>query len=255
MERVHRKNGGLPVIIICHSYGCPFVHYFLTEKLESGWKQRHVRGLIGVAGAWAGHFHAFYKYLTDEPYDLLSGLLPDMRSIERTWTSNLFMLPRAKQWGQDAVLRTRLTNYSAHHIHHILRASNYANPDFLHQVHSLSHAGDRFPAPGIDVHCISGKGIATKAALVLDSDWWDTSRAAVSKQVDMADGDGCVLLQSQRACRVWKEETEAGGHEFRYTELEDLSHMQLVQTERGIAAVKRAILHMSAAGTAHRTNT
>lgn len=253
MERVKRENGGLPLIIICHSYGCPFVHYFLTEKLERGWKQRHIRGLIGVAGAWAGHFHAFYKYLTDEPYDLLSGLVPAMRPIERTWSSNLFLLPRLKLWGQQVLLRTRLTNYSARHMHHILRTSNYANPHFLHQVHSLSDAGDSFPAPGIDVHCISGKGIATKAALVLDSDEWDAGRAAASKQVDFADGDGCVLLHSQRACRLWKEETEAEGRRFRYTELENLSHMELVQTEAGMTAVRRAIADMS--GTAHHTNT
>lgn len=243
MEKIVRRNDGLPVIIICHSYGCPFLHYFLTEKLPMAWKQRHIRGLIGMAGAWSGHFHAFYKYLSNEPYDLLSRLVPDIMEIERTWTSNLFLMPRSGQWGEQAVIRTRLRNYSADDVIRILRASNYMEPHFFDQMNSLSSTWGRFPAPGIDVHCIAGKGTATMAALVLDSDWWDAGQAAASK-LETADGDGCLLLHTQKSCLLWKEETEAAGHVFSYQELE-LSHMAMIQEERGISVMKRVIREMS----------
>ena len=228
------------MIIICHSYGCPFVHYFLTEKLEEGWKNRYVRGVIGIAGAWAGNFHALHKFLSIEPHDLLSKLVPGIMRTERTFTSNISLLPRVKVWKDVVLIRTKEKNYTANDMEQILHASNNGR-HFVDALKQISKTSDRFPAPGTDLHCISGKGIPTRSALVLETAFWAPD--AVSK-VELADGDGCLLLRSQSSCRLWKEETESSGHEFTYKEM-SLSHMQLIQDKEAISYTMKLIRSMS----------
>lgn len=83
MERTRDENGNSSAIIVCHSYGCPFMHYFLSRAVNQAWKDTNVKAIVGVAGAWGGHYRTLYKYIGDANDDLLTMVFPQVKNSNR----------------------------------------------------------------------------------------------------------------------------------------------------------------------------
>ena len=49
IEETYRINDEEPVVIICHSLGCPVILYYLN-RLSQEWKDIYIRSMVALAG-------------------------------------------------------------------------------------------------------------------------------------------------------------------------------------------------------------
>ena len=226
LERTRNENDNSSVIIVCHSYGCPFVQYFLkrSDLVDQKWKDTNVRALVGVAGAWAGHYRTLYKYIGDERDDLLTNLFPQIRRVERTFSSTSYLLPRGEIWRNHVLVRTPKRNYTANDLEALF--DDMHEEDLLEKYRDARKAWGTFEHPGVELHCISGKGFPVPEKVTLNG---PSFIADATSKMHYGDGDGRLHIISQRACREYA--SQRLDKQFSYQEI-NYEHIPLVQ-ERG----------------------
>ncbi|KAH0481548.1 MAG: uncharacterized protein KVP18_001529 [Porospora cf. gigantea A] len=62
LEKLAQINDS-KVVVVCHSYGCNVLNYFLNTKVDEAWKDSHVDRIVSVAGAYGGSFKAVTSLL------------------------------------------------------------------------------------------------------------------------------------------------------------------------------------------------
>lgn len=67
IEETYIQNGNKSVILIAHSMGGPMVNLIL-QKLNQKWKNKYVRLLLGLSGAWGGSVKTMKMYLVGKLY-------------------------------------------------------------------------------------------------------------------------------------------------------------------------------------------
>lgn len=224
MERASAENKNSPVIILCHSYGCPFVNYFLSRELEKSWKDNYIRAVVGVAGAWSGHFKSLYRYFGVEYDDLLTLIFPGVVNAEKTFSSTAFLLPRPDtSWNHHPLVQTFNKNYTVTDLKDLVTQMN--EPELLEKLKDSERAwGSTFDPPGTELHCITGKGFPTSQSVMFDF----PKPGPTSWKLIYGDGDGRISSQSMNSCLLWKEKVESAGKKFSYREL-NFNHMDLIQ--------------------------
>ena len=56
VEDTYYVNNGTKVILVAHSMGNPVTLYWLNRIVSSAWKDKFLRSMVSLAGAWAGKF-------------------------------------------------------------------------------------------------------------------------------------------------------------------------------------------------------
>lgn len=239
VERSYGENENSSVIILCHSYGCPFVNYFLSRQLEQEWKDKYIRAMVGVAGAWSGHFKSLYRYLGVEHDDLLSFLFPRIVNAEKTFSSTAFLLPRpGTLWDNHPLVQTFNKNYTVNDLKDLV--SHLNEPELLEKLKDSERAwGPTFDPPGTELHCITGKGFPTSQSVQFEFPKPGQTVYNVWKLI-YADGDGRVPTQSMNSCLLWKENVQSAGKKFSYREF-NFNHMDLIQNPVAITEVMNLI--------------
>ena len=69
IEETYDMNGNSPVLILAHSMGGPMSLHFLHTQSRS-WKQKYIRALVTLSGAWGGSVKALKVFLVGKfiPY-------------------------------------------------------------------------------------------------------------------------------------------------------------------------------------------
>merc|ERR1719402_1960858 len=78
--------------------------YFLNRRPQ-GWKDKYIRGLISMAGAWGGSVKALQVFLMGDSFGL-SWLFNAKKVMaqQRTAPSNVWLWPQEGFWAEDEVL-------------------------------------------------------------------------------------------------------------------------------------------------------
>ena len=225
---------GAPVTLVSHSLGCLNALYLLNTQ-PAAWRDAHIHAWVPVSPAYGGAVVDLVQFTSgdNEGIPWLSG--PTLRDEQRSYESNVWLLPSAALYGADeALVTTPSRNYSAHdyeasdmccfctclpserwHVHSgqavtkcvissfpleaLFAAVGFDDgPALLARVARLG--SDAFAEPGVAVFPTYGTGVDT--AIRLDytkDDDWDTAPTIATT----LDGDGTVPLRSLAAGDAW----------------------------------------------------
>lgn len=219
-----RNENNRSAIVVCHSYGCPFIHYFLVNKVDQSWKDEHVKSLIGVAGAWSGHFKSLYRFFGTDMGDLLDVVFPRVRDVEQTFTSVSYMLPQPQLWKGHLLLKTPQRSYTTDDYEDLFR--DMGREEMFEKYKDARVAWGNFDHPGTDLHCITGAGYPVSEAVTFAGDEFT---ADARSTLAYGNGDGRLHEKSMQSCLNWKDARP--DKRFNYEE-QHYSHMGLI-TEKG----------------------
>lgn len=66
VEETYAMNGNMPVLLIAHSMGGPLTLVFLQQQTQA-WKNKYIRALVTLSGAWGGSVKALKVFAVGEP--------------------------------------------------------------------------------------------------------------------------------------------------------------------------------------------
>ena len=104
VEDTYIKNNKTRVILLSHSLGCPYTHYFLS-KMSQNWKDTHIKVWVTIAGAWAGSAKLMRIYASGTSLGLPDVVVEplNLRPVLRTYESSAFLLPSKDFWASEEV--------------------------------------------------------------------------------------------------------------------------------------------------------
>ena len=105
---------GAPVTLVSHSLGCLNALYLLNTQ-PAAWRDAHIHAWVPVSPAYGGAVVDLVQFTSgdNEGIPWLSG--PTLRDEQRSYESNVWLLPSAALYGADeALVTTPSRNYSAH---------------------------------------------------------------------------------------------------------------------------------------------
>jgi len=76
VEETFAQNGNKSVVIVAHSMGAPMT-YTMLQKQTQAWKDKYIKALVSLSGAWAGSVKALKVYVVGKQY------LMEIQSIHR----------------------------------------------------------------------------------------------------------------------------------------------------------------------------
>lgn len=154
VEDTYRINGNEPVMLICHSMGCPVSYYYLLQK-DQAWKDQYIQSFVTLAGAWGGAVKAMKAFTSGDNLGVIVVPALTIRKDERTFPSLAYLLPSDKFWDEDEILvSTQRRNYTVNDYENFFRDINYTTGyEMWKDVKDLTH--DMVP-PNVEVHCIHG---------------------------------------------------------------------------------------------------
>ncbi|CAB3373511.1 Hypothetical predicted protein [Cloeon dipterum] len=198
------KRNGQSAVIVTHSMGGLMALAFLQRQSQS-WKDKHVNSLVTLAAPWGGSVKTVKVFVTGDNLGVIilsSGTLKDQQI---TSPSLAWLLPSSLFWKpEEPLVLTPEKNYSLSNLR-----DYFSDIDWLTgwemrkdtEKYSLN-----FTAPGVEVHCAHGVGVATVEQLKYAKDKFPDS----SPELIMGDGDGTVNLRSLEGCSKWKQAQNNG---------------------------------------------
>lgn len=142
------------------------------------------------------------------------------------------MLPRPEIWKDHVLVRTPRRNYTADDYEALF--DDMQEDDLLEKYRDARKYW-RFEHPGVDVHCISGRGLLVPESVTLAGDRFD---AGITSVLHYGEGDGRLHLVSMRSCRLF--EAMRTDKRFSYQELE-FEHSALVRDARAVRRILEVI--------------
>lgn len=192
---------GEKVVILSHSLGGLNSLYFLNAMTDE-WKNTYIAAWIPISPAYGGAVVDLIQFTSgsNEGIPWLSGL--DVRDEQRSYESNVWLLPSPVLWGDDEPLVTTPSkNYSAHEYRALFDAVGFTDgPYLLNRVENLTSS---FTDPGVPTFPMYGTDVDTPARYDYadDGSTWYNSQSYDT--VMLSDGDGTVPLRSLAAGDNW----------------------------------------------------
>jgi lysophospholipase-3 len=201
IEQTSRAHGKAPVVLLSHSLGCLHLQAFLAAR-SAAWKAQYVREWIAIAGPYGGAASEVRLHASGDNVGLPISSLA-LRGQQRSYESNVWMLPNPRVWGCAPLARTAERTYSSLELEQFLRDVGYAEGALVLRALGPLRAGfDR--APGVRVRCLFSTGVPTAESF----NWTGStaSRFDSPPLVELGDGDGTVGERSLRVCTQWAQQ-------------------------------------------------
>lgn len=148
-----------------HSMGGNYVYLFLRMQSKR-WKEKFVRTAFFMAVPMGGNVKYLYSYLYND--DFAGNILPMFREIERSYPSLAFLLPNRRVFGNDVLLETPYSKYTAYNLDKLM--TRLGRPDVIPMWRDTRNIMDPFIHPGTDIICTLGIGFNTMRKIVLTQD-------------------------------------------------------------------------------------
>ncbi|KAK7861832.1 hypothetical protein R5R35_000592 [Gryllus longicercus] len=222
IEETYTINGNKPVVIIAHSMGAPMTMHFLGG-LKQRWKNKYIRALVTLSGAWAGSVKALKVYLVGD--DLGSYVLREsvMKDEQITSPSLAWLMPSSVFWKPSEVLvQTPDKNYTVNDFEEFFRDIYYeVGWEMRKDVQKLD---SKFTAPGVEIHCLHGFGVNTIERLVYKPGKFPDGYP----NFIFGDGDGTVNKRSLEACMHWESQQK---QRIYHQTFPNVDHMEILRNE------------------------
>lgn len=229
IENASNSNGGNPVILISHSLGGLFVLQLLNRNSPS-WRQQYIKHFIALSAPWGGTVDEMLTFASGNALGvpLVNPLL--VRNEQRSSESNLWLMPRKKQFSKDTPLVvTPNSAYSSFDISRFLEDIGYAQGVYPYETRIVPLV-EKLVAPGVPVTCIVGYGVPTPETLYYDEEGFDKQ-----PEILYGDGDGTVNMVSLLALEdEWRDEEN---QELKVIKLNGISHTDILNDDKALAQI------------------
>ncbi|XP_015921525.1 lysosomal phospholipase A and acyltransferase isoform X1 [Parasteatoda tepidariorum] len=234
VEETYENNAEAKVTLICHSMGCPITNYFLNQQSQP-WKDKYIKTLISLAGAWGGAVKALKTIASGENLGIIVVSQSALRTEQRTSPSLAYMLPTSKLWSKkDPIVITRERNYTVEDYYDFFRDIDYLTAYEMFK-DNYENAMKSLEAPGVDVHCIHGTNLETPEKLD-----YRNSDTVPDDPPDIINGkgDGTVNAASLSACLQWDYQQKK--HVY-YLPIPGMEHMKILHDKGVIEYIRRVV--------------
>lgn len=199
IAKTYNNNRKTSVTLICHSLGCPTILYFLNTEVSKEWKDKYIRHLVTLAGAWAGSILTIRSLVSGSNFMIPTVAPLSLRLPERTLPSNYFLLPSQEVFDIDApVVTVGDVNYTLADLNQLFTNLDIANANTIWKQVSSLNIG--FSDPKVPVYCIFGDSVPTGEKLIYSQSGFPDKTPTLVTGV----GDGSVNLVSLQVCLRWK---------------------------------------------------
>ncbi|XP_077505629.1 lysosomal phospholipase A and acyltransferase-like [Amblyomma americanum] len=233
IEETFSTNGDQSVILVCHSMGCPNLRYFFSRQRQA-WKDKHIRALVTLGGAWGGAVKALKAYASGENLGVVVINPLSVRPEQRSTPSLAYMLPNRLYWNESEVLVKTLdrsyglADYKAFF-------DDIGFPDGYEMYKDTRPYMLDNTAPGVEIHCLHGRNVSTIERI----EYHKPGFPDIQPQVVFGDGDGTVNLRSLRGCLRF----QYGQNQRVYEKtLDNVEHMSILYEPAVIEYIKALVL-------------
>jgi len=222
VEDTYELNQQQKVSILSHSMGCLYSLWFLNNKSQE-WKDKYILRWIPTSGVFAGAGNGVKQLLSgDVSLVPLPGLSPlTVRDEQRSYESNLLLLPSTQVWMNQTLVSTPLKNYSSYDYEILFSKSNFENGFERYQL--IGNLTANLIPPGVDTVHYYGVDVDTPCAFHYSSD----NDFNESPDIINCNGDGTVPLKSLQSAHKWKAQNK--GKSFVEKMFKDQSHTGILK--------------------------
>ncbi|KAL1373807.1 hypothetical protein pipiens_020432, partial [Culex pipiens pipiens] len=197
IEEAYIINNNTPVTLIVHSYGGPMTLNFL-HQMSQEWKDKHIKRMISLAGAWGGSVKSMKVYTIGEDFSNTFVLSTPVKKMLTSTPSLAYLMPSPLFWKPDQVLiSTASRSYTVNDYQAFYEGINH--PEGWEMYKDVMPYIQDFSPPGVEVQCYYGSDVNTIERL----DYGSSSDLTDTPTPVFGDGDGTVNLQSLEACQMW----------------------------------------------------
>lgn len=199
IEDTYTLNNDTAVTIISHSMGSPMT-MVLLQQLPDEWKNKYIRRVISLAGAWAGSIKAVKVFAMGDDLGSFALSGKTLRPLQISYPSMSWLLPSPLFWKPNEVLvETPDRQYTMAQLKEFLADLDYTTGWEMRKdtiTYSLN-----FSPLNVEVHCLYGTGLDTVEKLRYKKS------VSVSEKptLVMGDGDGTVNSRSLQSCKYWEQ--------------------------------------------------
>jgi lysophospholipase-3 len=219
IETTSKENSNLPVVLLAHSMGNPYVLYLLNHQSQS-WKDKYVRSVISMSGPWGGAVKTIRLMASGDNLGVFVVNPLSARPQQRSMPSTAWLMPYDTFWNDTEVLvQSPTRNYTVKDYKQFFEDIKFQ--DGYEMRKDTENLTKDLKAPGVEVHCIHGINVKTPGSFKYSvSQWFNDQPEVIWDQ-----GDGTVNIRSLRGCLRWQSQQKAKVH---YQTFDKVDHMQIL---------------------------
>lgn len=205
-EDTYETNNKTAVTFIVHSQGGPVILHFLHGQTQE-WKDKYVRRVISLSGAWGGDTSSLKTYTVGEDYGIFLVNNKAIRTMFGSASSMAFLMPSPLFWDPDQVLAsTDNRKFTVNDYQEFYEAINFPDGWEMYK-DALPHIKN-FTAPGVELYCFYGADVETLEIL----DFGSSLDLSGKPKIEYGPGDGLINARSLEACKIWSGEQKQPVH-------------------------------------------
>lgn len=178
-------GSGGRAIVITHSMGGPYFHYFLTNIVDNAWKNKYIEKWISVASPFIGSPKGIQAVLSGYNFGIPIVTNAEGLEIGPYIGASYYLMPRESDKWQNVVTTKKGLSFNSSQLASLL---NYANVTMGPDKFKVSTRDWTNRVPNVNVVLVSGVNISTDYAYVYD----ETSFSSGPVTVKYGSGDGTV---------------------------------------------------------------
>lgn len=195
IENAYYTNNNTRVAVVAHSMGTMM---FLTmlQKMPQAWKDKFIKNFIAISPPWTGAFEGVTGITSGYDFSIPFMPLETACSVQRSFESNYFLMPRPAIWGDYVVINSPTRNYTTNDYPALFQALNLT---YAEQIFNVTNAiFDPTIPPNVNTFCFYGYNLPTNVMMTF-------GKGGFSKQptITYGDGDGTVPHGSLTYCEKW----------------------------------------------------
>ena len=235
IEETYEINNQTKVTILSHSMGCLYGLWFLNQK-SLNWKSRYILQWIPTGGVFGGAALGIKQLLSGDisivPIPGLTGLT--VREEQRSYESNMMLLPTPQVWGNETIIQTTNRNYSSYDYQTLFEKSNFQNGYERYQL--VSNLTSNLDAPGVDTTHLYGINTDTPTSFRYSS----VHNFDEEPEVIYGNGDDIVpLISLQSAGIMWANNNNGKG--FVEKTYNGQTHLGILKSQQYIQDILRLL--------------
>ncbi|XP_055934698.1 phospholipase A2 group XV-like [Argiope bruennichi] len=200
VEETYERSNQTKVTFVCHSMGCPITNYLFNQQSQA-WKDKYIKGLISLSGAYGGAVKAMKTIASGENLGILIVKQSTIKIEQMSSSSLTYMLPSRHLWGPDEVLAfTKTKNYTVANYEEFFRDIDHPTGYEMYK-DTFPYADESIKPPRVEVICIYGFGLPTTEMMDYRK---DKSLPNSPTLVKRNFGDGTVNERSLKVCSNWE---------------------------------------------------
>eukprot|EP00111_Clytia_hemisphaerica_P007230 TCONS_00021000-protein len=236
-EETYVLNNNEAVTLITHSYGGLMTLYFLN-KVSKSWKKKFIKQWIALAAPFGGSILETLVYASGFVDKKLERVIEplDVRAGQRSFTSNLVLLPSRFAWSDDYVF-AQISNktFTISNISGFLDQVGFHEGTLMME-QIVNNTELMKMSPGVPISCFYGNKLnSTVNRLIFDKSGFPDHPIGF----EYGHGDGSVNLESLVLCEMF---ADLQKENVTIHELPDVGHLDILENEELFSTIESMVI-------------